>query len=137
MAEYLSTYCRRRYGHSKLASLIHTRTLHDRLHHHGISAYSLHPGIIHTNLQSSDPTLLGTLLRYAVTLHIIPGTMNVANGARTTLFCATSTEAAKHSGAFFVPFGKLEKEADKFMEDIGLAERLWVESERMLQESVF
>lgn len=61
---------RKRYGHSKIASIIHARALHNRLHGKGISAYSLHPGIVATNLQTADPSLFGTFLRLMVRWYV-------------------------------------------------------------------
>ena len=128
---------RRRYAHSKIASIIHAQALHTRFHRAGISAYSLHPGIIHTNLQSKDPTWVGSVLRFILPLKILPGTTNAPGGAKTTLFCATSEAAAGCSGGYFMPPGKLDGRADKWNKDGELVERVWVESERMLREAGF
>lgn len=125
----------KRYGHSKLASVIHARSLHERLHAKGIKAYSLHPGIILTNLQSKNPTMIGTIMKYAVTFRIVPGTVSVKEGAKTTLFCATSPEA--QSGKYYVPPGVADGKAEKLYGEGKLAEKLWKESERMLQEAGF
>ena len=86
---------RKRYAHSKMALMIHARAIHNRYHSEGISAFSLHTGIAATNLQSADPTLFGTLIRIMVRWHIMPGSISVADNARTTLFCATSPDAVK------------------------------------------
>lgn len=34
--------------------------------------------------------------------------MSVADGARTTLFCATDGRAVEESGGYFLPFGVVE-----------------------------
>ena len=99
---------RKRYAHSKLGSILHARALHDRFRHLGITAYSLHPGIIKTNLQAADPTLFGTFIRAAVGWGILPGTISIPDGARTTLFCAVDERAVEGSGGYFVPFGKVD-----------------------------
>ena len=126
----------KRYGHSKLASVLHARALHDRFHEEtGISAYSLHPGIVLTNLQSKNPTLIGTVMKYAVTFRIVPGTVSIREGARTTLFCATRQEAK--SGGYYVPPGKVDGKAEKLCADEKSVERLWAQSERMLRETGF
>ena len=67
----------------------------------------------------------------------MPGTISVADGARTTLFCATSPKAENHSGGFFVPYAKLDKRPDKWNLDEELVGRLWTESERMIREAGF
>ncbi|MCJ1460130.1 hypothetical protein MMC28_010509 [Mycoblastus sanguinarius] len=128
----------RRYGHSKIASTIHARALHNRLSRQGISAFSLHPGIIYTNLQAADTSIFpGVFLRYAVRWGIIPGVISPTDGARTTLFCATSPRAVENSGGYFMPIGKLDKRPDKWNNDDKLVGKLWDESERMLKEAGF
>lgn len=99
---------RKRYGHSKLASIIHARALHDRLRDPGITAYALHPGIIKTNLQTADPSLFGFFVRGAIGLGIMPGLVSVPDGARTTLYCATAEGAVEGSGGYFLPFGEVD-----------------------------
>lgn len=120
-----------------MASLIHARALHNRYYSAGISTYSVQPGIVATNLQAADPSLFGSFVRRTVRWGIIPGTISVADGARTTLFCATSPKAENHSGGFFVPYGKLDKRPDKWNLDEELVGRLWTESERMVREAGF
>jgi retinol dehydrogenase 12 len=113
----------RRYGHCKQASIISTKAINDRYSGQGVTAYSLHPGIIKTNLQSNYPGMVGKLAR--VSMAITP-TSTVQDGARTTLYCATSLEAAKHSGHFFVPFGKLDDHrAKRWIEDPEAVDKLW------------
>jgi hypothetical protein len=67
----------------------------------------------------------------------MPGTASVADGARTTLYCATSPEAVKGSGGYSVPYGKMDGRVDKWCENEGLVGRLWVESERMVRQAGF
>lgn len=127
----------KRYGHSKQASIIHARALHNRLHTKGISAFSVHPGIVDTNLQAGDPTAFGSFVKYMVRWGIIPGTMPVADGATAPLFCATSEKAARYSGAYFTPFGVLDSRPEKWTEDAKMVGRVWDESERMVREAGF
>ena len=115
--------------------MIHARAIHNRYHDGGISAYSVQPGIVYTNLQAGDPSLLGFLVRHGVRLGIIPGTVSVADGAYTTLFCATSPKAANNSGGYFVPYGKVDAKPDEWYQDCQLVDRLWTESERMIKEA--
>lgn len=90
-----------------------------------------------TNLQAADPTFVGSIVRSLTRWRIIPGTISVPDGARTTLFCATSKEAVKDSGGYFVPYGKRDCKADKWTKDEELLERVWEESERMLKGAGF
>ena len=61
----LTTLIRKRYCHSKLANIIHARALQDRYNEKGISAYSVHPGVINTNLQNAGQGLFSTFVKYA------------------------------------------------------------------------
>lgn len=63
--------------------------------------------------------------------------LSVADGATSTLFCATSANAVENSGGYFVPFGKLDKRPDRWNDDEAVVEKLWVESERMAREAGF
>ena len=128
---------RKRYGHSKLANIVHARAIHTFYRSSGISAFSLHPGIINTNLQKADPTLFGSLIRFVVRRGLIPGTLSVQDGALTTLFCATSPNASKWSGKYIMPFGKVDGKFDKLIENRKVVEDLWDASERMVKEKVY
>lgn len=55
------------------------------------------------------------------------------DGARTSLFCATSPEAVGNSGGFFLPFGKADGRVERWTGDEGAVERLWEESGKMLR----
>ncbi|KAG6991393.1 hypothetical protein G7Y79_00052g087330 [Physcia stellaris] len=124
----------KRYGHSKLANIVHARAIHNRYRSSGISAFSLHPGIINTNLQKADPTFLGSFTRFAVRWGLIPGTMSIRDGARTTLFCATSPDATRWSGRYVLPYGKVDGKVDKWIEDAKAVQDLWEAAERMVNE---
>lgn len=62
----------------------------------------------------------------------MPGTLSVADGATSTLFCATSERAAPNSGGYFAPFGKVDRRPERWSGDERVVEGLWVESERMV-----
>lgn len=55
-------------------------------------AYVLHSGVVETNLQAVDPTLLGRTIEFAVKWGLVPGKLGREDGARTTLACATSED---------------------------------------------
>ncbi|KAL8842405.1 MAG: hypothetical protein Q9170_000533 [Blastenia crenularia] len=124
--------CWRRYGHSKIASIIHARAIHNRYSNEGILAFSVHPGISKTNLQAGDPTFIGSLIRTLV--RVLPS-VSPQDAAWTPLFCATSTDAPVNSGGFFVPYGKLDHRADKWNEKEKTVVDLWDQSEKMLKEA--
>jgi len=61
--------------------------------------------------------------------------MSIPDGARTTLFCATSAKAPQYSGKYFVPFGKVESKADKWINDRAAVDKLWNMSNKALEEA--
>lgn len=130
----VNVFERRRYGHSKLASIIHARAIHNRYSSEGILAFSVHPGISKTNLQAGDPTIIGSLIR--VMVRVLP-TVKPLDAARTTLFCAASPDAPAHSGGFFMPYGKLDHHPDKWTDNEKTVTELWDQSERMLRDAGF
>ncbi|RSL73585.1 hypothetical protein CEP53_000669 [Fusarium sp. AF-6] len=112
----------RRYGHCKQASIIAAKAITDRYRPSGIMAFSVHPGIIKSNLQSHDTSFLGTLSRTA--MKIAP-TSTPLDGARTSLFCVTSPRAVSAAGLYLIPFGKVDPRANKWLNDDEAVEKLW------------
>ncbi|KAM0722725.1 hypothetical protein Q7P37_002166 [Cladosporium fusiforme] len=116
-----------RYAHSKQGSIRHAKELNDRYSNQGVTAYSLHPGVIKTNLQGHDPSFFGTLSNLA--MKVTP-TVSSIEGARNTLYCATSAEAPRQgAGRYFVPVGKLQPKVDKWIDDREGNAALWKYSE--------
>lgn len=85
---------RKRYCHSKTAIVLLTHHLHRLFTSQNldIKTYVLHPGVIETNLQAFDPTLLGRTIKFVVKWGLLPGKLSREDGARTTLACATSED---------------------------------------------
>ena len=111
------------YGQSKLANHLFARALARRVEGRGITANSLHPGVIATNIFSTLPPLIGGLVALAR-----PFVMkSVGAGAATTCYLATAPALAGVTGVYFkdcnpkVPHPNMENDA--------LAERLWAVSE--------
>ncbi|KAI8669492.1 hypothetical protein NCS57_00764500 [Fusarium keratoplasticum] len=112
----------RRYGHCKQASIIAAKAITDHYRPSGIMAFSVHPGIIKSNLQSHDASFLGILTRTAVK---IAPTSTPLDGARTSLFCATSPRAVSAAGLYLIPFGKVDPRANRWLKDDEAVEKLW------------
>lgn len=113
------------YGLSKLAQIYHASELYRR---YGISAYSLHPGVLmNTNFNQQKSFLERIILQ----LFSIVG-KTVEQGAMTTLFCALSNEAKPghfHSNCQVT-------QASSLALDLHHAEQCWIESERMIDEKI-
>ncbi|XP_010872008.1 retinol-DH_like_SDR_c domain-containing protein isoform X2 [Esox lucius] len=88
------------YKQSKLANLLFSRELARRTKGTGVTSYSLHPGVIRTELwrfsQSKYPTLSAALSAPAWLLMKTP-----RQGAQTTIYCAVTEGLEDKSGCYF------------------------------------
>jgi NAD(P)-dependent dehydrogenase (short-subunit alcohol dehydrogenase family) len=123
----------RAYGRSKLAMILFTRELARRLEGTEVTANSLHPGTIASGFgQDGDVSgLLGLYVR--LTRPLRPLLTGPAEGARTTLFLATSPEVASVSGEYFVK-SKVVTPSRAARDDTA-ARRLWEVSEALVVAS--
>lgn len=83
----------REYRVSKLANVLHARELAGRLEGSGVSTYSLHPGVIASDIWRRVPWPLRPLMKRRM------GTPE--QGARTSIYCAASDEVAGQSGRYY------------------------------------
>jgi retinol dehydrogenase 12 len=83
----------REYRVSKLANVLHARELAARLEGSGVSTYSLHPGTIASDIWRRVPWPLRPLMKRRM------GTPE--QGARTSIYCATSDEVADQTGGYY------------------------------------
>lgn len=88
------------YAQSKLANVLHAAALARRLEGSGVTAVSVHPGWVRTNLVGSfmpvwvQNTVARPFLRLA-------GMIEPWEGAQTTLYALLAPEVEAHPGAFF------------------------------------
>ena len=116
----------RAYAESKLANVLFTRELARRLKESGVTANSLHPGAISTELQKT----YSPLLRYTVkTLTKIIG-KTVEEGAQTQIYLAVSEEVEGVTGLYFADCK--ETEPSKNAQDDVAAEKLWEVSAKLV-----
>jgi retinol dehydrogenase 12 len=85
------------YGTSKLANILFTRTLAQRLTSTGVVANCLHPGVIRTGLARGASLPLRVGWRTASVFFGSP-----RKGASTLVYLASAPEAAEVSGGYFV-----------------------------------
>jgi NAD(P)-dependent dehydrogenase (short-subunit alcohol dehydrogenase family) len=116
----------RAYAQSKLANLLFTRELARRLVGTGVTANSVHPGVVATSFGRGGSFFTDLGYRMAA-----PFLLSPEKGARTTLFVATAPELETHSGGYFVRSTQAAPSASA--QDDVAAKRLWEESERILQ----
>ncbi|KAH8803625.1 hypothetical protein F5884DRAFT_756894 [Xylogone sp. PMI_703] len=123
----------KRYGHSKQASIRDASEINVRYSSQGVTAYSLHPGIVRSNLQSHDPTIIGKIVRAATKLGAAGSPLE---GAMNSLYCATSPQAPSvAAGKFIVPVCKVDSKADKWTNDYEGNRRLWELGEEQQKRS--
>jgi len=81
------------YSVSKLGNVLHAQELARRLAGDRVTTYSLHPGAIATDVWRRVPWPLRPLIKLRM--------QSPAEGAKTTLYCATSPEVAAESGHYY------------------------------------
>ena len=81
------------YGVSKLANVLHAQELARRLDGTGVTTYSLHPGVIASDIWRRVPWPVRGLMKRRMD--------SPEQGARTSLYCATAPELAGESGRYY------------------------------------
>lgn len=102
---------------SKLANVLFTGELARRAPPR-VRTYSLHPGAVASDVWREVPWGL----RHLMTLFMLTN----EQGARTTLYCATSDDVEDRSGGYFDRCA--EKPSSKLAQDAALARELWARS---------
>ncbi len=106
------------YCDSKLANVLFTKALAQRLQGTGVTTYSLHPGVVASDIWRRLPQPLRWIaMRFMITND---------QGALTSLHCATSPSVAEQSGLYYDK--QTEKKPAKLARDPALAEELWLRS---------
>lgn len=114
----------RAYRQSKLANILFTRELSRRLQGSGVTANSVHPGVVATKLLFSGWRSAG-LVR--------PFLRSPEGGARPVSYLALSPEVAGISGRYFVDRRPVEPSSRA--QDPETAKRLWEVSEELTRPS--
>lgn len=117
------------YAQSKLANVLFSRELSKRLKGTGVTTYSLHPGVIYTDLIRHG-VKLNTMFYVFDKLQLRYLIKNPEDGAQTTLFCAIDESLAKETGKYYSDVA--EKTPSKEAQDDEAAKTLWEISEKMV-----
>ncbi len=122
------------YAQSKLANLLHAKRLAVRLQGTGVTAVSVHPGWVRTNLiHYSMPVFMQNVILKPILK--LAGMIEPWEGAQSSLYSLLSPEVPSQNGSYFSQFGIYRtKEASKGgwplqspnpnAQDMGVAERL-------------
>jgi len=119
------------YGNSKLANILHARSLQERYSGEGITSYSLHPGAVATELGRNGLVTravygVGSMLNLMKTSRI---------GAATSIYCATHPDALKDAGKYFDRCVVATNHTWKTTND-ELAQALWNQTEKEVQLAI-
>ncbi|KAM4627161.1 dehydrogenase/reductase SDR family member 13-like [Polymixia lowei] len=115
----------RAYCNSKLCNLLFTRELANQLEGTSVTCYSLHPGVVYTEL-CRDMTFWQQLLVVPIAKLLF---LDPEAGSQTTLHCALQEGIEPFSGRYFSSCALQEVGARG--RDDGLARKLWEVSERL------
>ena len=120
------------YGDSKLANILHAEALARRVEGTGVVANSLHPGGVHTNFAREGDTggVTGRFMELELGGAKAAVLKSPAEGAATSVHLASSPEAGRVSGGYWVN-SKLSRPRP-WSRRPGDADELWVRSQRMI-----
>jgi len=113
------------YSASKLANILFTTELARRLGGSTVTANSLHPGVVATNIFNNSMGVTGRIF----TVLFRPFLLSPAKGALTSIYLASSPEVANVTGKFFDKCR--ETPTAPAAQDAAAASRLWEISERL------
>lgn len=108
------------YAVSKACNVLFSAELARRTAGGGVTCYSLHPGVVASDIWRNVPWPVRPLMRLR---RMLP----VEEGAGTTLYCATSPEVAEQSGLYYDACKV--KTPSELASDASLAEELWNRSD--------
>jgi NAD(P)-dependent dehydrogenase (short-subunit alcohol dehydrogenase family) len=107
------------YAVSKLSNVLFTQELARRLNGTGVTTYALHPGVVASDIWRRIPWPVRPLLTSRM--------LSTEDGAKTSLYCATSPDIAGVSGRFY---DKCAERAPSPVATPDLAAELWRRSEQ-------
>ncbi|KAI8801918.1 hypothetical protein BJ742DRAFT_834956 [Cladochytrium replicatum] len=137
-----------RYGQSKLANILFSKGLSERLEGKKVWVNAIHPGGVNTELPrgpvsavNESNSISAKIFRPLIPLikPLLPlFLMTPVQGALTQVYAATSPEieGKDYRGQYFVPVGKHVKNAGAAAEDKELRDRLWAYSEKLVKEKL-
>lgn len=113
------------YSVAKLANILFAAELSRRLQGSGVTTYSLHPGVVATDVWRAIPAPFAGLIKRFM--------LSEEQGAATTLHCATAAALSQQSGLYYSSCK--EAEPSPLARDPALARELWAQTERWLAVS--
>jgi NAD(P)-dependent dehydrogenase (short-subunit alcohol dehydrogenase family) len=112
------------YAESKLMAIMFTYALARRLEGQGVTANTLHPGVVATNFGKDA----GGMWRMMFTA-LAPVSLSPEKGAQTAIYLASSPEVATVTGQYFVKSKPARSSEASY--DVAAQDRLWAIGERL------
>lgn len=112
------------YSVSKLANVLFSAELGRRLQGTGVTSYSLHPGVVATEVWRSLPWPLDALVKLFL--------ISPERGAATSLHCALAVDLARETGLYYDDCRP--RTPSRVARDAALAAELWQSSEHWVRE---
>jgi len=103
------------YAQTKLMNVLHAKELARRLSGTRVTTYSLHPGVVASDIWRSVPWPV----RWVIKLFMLSN----EQGAATSLYCATAPELATATGRYY--YKNREAKTSPLAGDAALARELW------------
>jgi len=116
------------YSDSKLANILHAKVLAKKLEGTGVSVFSLHPGVIRTELTRNFGACVKCIFCCCSCCF-----RTVSQGASTTVYCATEEGLEKHSGAYFADC-HVARTSNAAVGDDKICDALWTMGEELTQK---
>ena len=116
----------RLYGLSKLFNVMHARELAKRLEGTRVTTYSMHPGVIASDVWRELPRPLQAVMKLFMGTNL--------EGAEKVLHCALSPELEKSSGRFYHRFKEFKP--NPLAENDALCEELYRRSEALVAQAL-
>ena len=118
------------YGHSKLANVLFALELGRLLKGTRITANSLHPGLIDTEIDRN----MNPVMQFGWGLLTAINGKTIAEGAATSCYVATSKLLGSTSGRFFEDCNAVEVTGRHHLSNMPMADKLWLVSEDLASD---
>uniref|UniRef100_A0A2H8TH63 Retinol dehydrogenase 12 n=1 Tax=Melanaphis sacchari TaxID=742174 RepID=A0A2H8TH63_9HEMI len=118
------------YSQSKLANVLFSKELSKRLEGTGVHVYSLHPGLVKTELGRTIDQVYFPGMRFIARFFLYPWMKTPEQGAQTTLHCSIDEKAGEENGLYYSDCKV--KEPSALAKDPELAKKLWETSIEMV-----
>jgi NAD(P)-dependent dehydrogenase (short-subunit alcohol dehydrogenase family) len=112
------------YGEAKLMAIMYTYALARRTEGTGVTANTLHPGVVATHFGMEAGPMWRAMLTLAGRFSLSP-----EQGAQTAIYLASAPEVASVSGKYFIKDKPAESSAAS--RDVAAQERLWAACQRL------